>query len=345
MTLRPYAPCVKRVRHGLGPDVVRGATLEPATTALDLVDPARIDVGASRSAGEPRRAPASTRVVRRASASRAPLASTAPRTIVLRLHDADGAGRWGCAADLVDVLGSEGVRPPVAPPADHRSPLAGSDADLARLRAAVLDLHAALSAWPREGDERILLLASGVAAAGVLVALGAGLAAGAGGDDPLRRELLLDLREGDPLHELVVEEVAPRIAGAVLIDPAGAPGDWRDVALARIATPVALLERGGPTGARRLFDALLGSDRLHVMADSDETVTDLVAAWASRPADAPIEEVAAGWAAIGRSEARHARGAMAEAFPTEICRSDVAHDLLRLLRRAALGSAPRPGWS
>ena len=338
-----YAPAVNAPGRDGGPDPAhaplgRSAPVPPSGATLDVLDPARIDVDASRRAGEPRRGPARLR------ARFHPAPASAPSAPLLVLHD-EGAGapeRWGLPAAVLEV-----------PVADHAEgaggapdrSLASTDRDLARLRSSVLDLDAVLAAWPRRVDERIILVASGVAAAGALIALGAGLAAGVGAGEGLRHELLLDLFEGDTLHARIVDDVAPRIAAAVLIDPAGAANDWRDVALARITTPLALVERRAGAMARRAFAASGGSDRLHARVDSAAASAALAAALAARPARAVFEEAAARPVAFDLSEARQARAGSAEAWPTEICRSDFARDLLRTVWRAAAQSRLRPGWS
>lgn len=296
----------------------------------NLHDPARIDVRASRAAGEPRRTPARAQVRHRSGA-------WSKGSTLLFLHDlGDGAQEaWSRGPNVLDVLPVDRKVTPAEPSSwcDHR--LAASDADLASLRAAFLDLDAVLAAWPGASDERVALVASGTAAAAALIALGAGLSTSAGHGDTLRHELLLDLREGDTLHDRIVERVTERIAAAVLIDPAGEDGDWRDIAFARVTTPLALLERrGGPT-ARRAF-AVGGGDRLRAETISEASATDLAAALAARPAADVFADVAARPDAFGVDEVRQAHGCLVDVWPAEICRSDVARDLARTVWRTIL---------
>lgn len=293
-----------------------------------LHDPMRIDVRVSRVAGEPRRTPAHTRVRHRQGA--------ASGSTLVFLHGLGARERSSAGPDVLDVLpADDAVLVDVVPSrCDHR--LASTDADLATLRSALHDLDAVLAARPVASDERIVLIASGTAASAALIALGAGLSLNAGHGDGLRHELLLDLREGDALHDRIVERVAERIHAAVLIDAAGADTDWRDVAFARVTTPLALLEMcGGPT-ARRAFAAAAASDRLHARAMSEAGVADLaVALAAASPADVFVD-VAVRPEAYGLRDARLAHGRSDDVWPSEICRSDVGRDLVQTVWRTFL---------
>ena len=302
------------MRHGPAPEGV----------ILDLLDPARIDVLASRQAGEPRRTASPVRARRR------PGLRKASAGTVLVLHGTDAGAVVG-RADVLEVVASERGQPTREPCSGPPQPLASSDRELARLRSAVLDLYATLAAWPLTSHEHIVLVASGVSAAGALIALGAGLAPCAGKGDPLQYELLLDLVDGDPLAERVAVEVAPRISAAVLIDLAGVRDDWSEAALRRITTPVALVEVRGAPMARLGFAALGGSDRLHARFASEAAAGDLVAALAALPAREVFADVAAHPGAFGAMWARHAWGVVGDDGPTEICRSDWAIELLRWL--------------
>lgn len=343
MNSRPYARAVDGRRYGHGSIAGRDVTLDrrgrvpSGGIAMDVLDPARIDVSASRAAGEPRRASDRLR------AAYHPPATPEPRVTLLVLHAAGyvWSARWARGAAVLDVPGAGCGCEAAGPRSQACQPLAGTDQGLACLRAAVCDLHAVLTAWPRTVGEQFVLVASGVAASGALVALGAGLAAGAGDGDVLRSELLVDLYEGDALHDRVVDDVVPRIAAAVLIDPAGSERDWRDEALGRITTPVALIERRGAALGRRGFVAIRGSDRLHARVNADLAIIELVAALAVRPAGEVFEDAAARPDAFGFSEARRASGAPVEVWPMEVCRSDFALDVIRTVWWTATRPRPR----
>jgi hypothetical protein len=345
MNSRQYAPIMngRNDRHdpiaGRGVAFDRHAPVATRRVALDLLDPARIDVPASRAAGEPRRTPIRLR------AERLPPATPEPRATLLVLHDAmygGGAAGWARGAALLDVPGTGSGCAAAGQGSRACGPLAGTDQGVACLRAAVCDLHTILGAWPRAAGEQVVIVASGVAASGVLIALGAGLAAGAGDGDELRSELLLDLYEGDALHDRVVDDVVPRIAAAILIDPVGSASDWRHEALGRIKTPVALIERRGAAMAGRGFVAIRGSDRLHAHADSDRAILELGAALVQRPAREAFQDAVVRPDAFGLREARHASGAPVEVWPMEVCRSDFALDLIRNVWWMATGSRLRP---
>jgi hypothetical protein len=196
----------------------------------------------------------------------------------------------------------------VVEPYPPNRPLAQSDADVAALRAAVFDLHGVVRAQPQRPLERLILVATGTAAAAALVALGAGVSHAAITNDPLRDELLLDLLEGELLHERMVDDVAPRIAAAVLIDPSGAPSDWRAAALARITTPIAIVEERGAAMAALGYAALRASHRLHATTASEGAVATMLAALAEQSAPAVFASTAAQPAAFGLRSARHAPG-------------------------------------
>ena len=268
-----------------------------------LFDAARIDVNASRAAGEPRRSAVRIRTRHWASGAEA-----APATI-LALHET--RPHLICTGDrnlsVLAIYPAHAGSPRVERPAANR-PLAQSDAGLAALRAAVFDLHAVVRAQPQRPAERLILIASGIAAAASLVALGAGVSLSAITDDPLRDELLLDLLQGELLHERMVDDVASRFAAAVLVDPSGARDDWRDAALARVTTPIALLEQQGTAMARIGYPALRSSHRLHATNASKGAIANLLAALAEQDAAAVFANVAAQPAAVGLNNARHALG-------------------------------------
>jgi len=296
-------------------------------------------VRASREAGEPRRTPASIQVHRR------PPTGALQATIVA-LHDpiAHGASWSEHGVEVLDIHAAD-HGDPTPEGSSPGGPLACTDHDLARVRSAVFDLHAAISRRPRLEGERLLLVASGIAAGGALIALGAGLSANAITDDPLRHELLLDLFEGDLLHERMVDDVAPRIAAAVLMDPRGAPDDWRDAALGRVTTPVAFIEHRGAATARRGFAAIGGGQRLHAHIPSREGLPHLLAALAAQPTAEVFERVVARPAAFGANAARHAHGALAEPWPMEAPRTGDAHNLVRNLWRITTHAWLRHDWS
>lgn len=105
---------------------------------------------------------------------------------------------------------------------------------------------------------------------GTLLALGAGLGDHVFADpffgEPLRRELLADLLQGDPFYEDLVDGVTSRVKAAVLLAPWGGDRIWSDAALARVTTPL-LFAAGSEDDVahypaiRRLFDATTAADR------------------------------------------------------------------------------------
>lgn len=296
------------------------------STQWILHDPARIDVWASRAAGEPRRSSARIEVHRRANS-----ASTRARLLFLHEPRAARHDPWIAGPAVLDVGPPDHGGMPAEPTSPFDQHLAGTDADLASLRSALLDLDAVVAAWPEAADDRCVLVASGTAAAAALIALGAGLAPDAGQGDPLRHELLLDLLEGDALLDRVVDRVTARVSSAVLVDPAGADADWRDTALARVATPLALLDRRVGSATRRAFAAVVGGDRLHAQASSDAAVANLAAALVDATAADVFADVVRRPEAFGVRDARLAHGHVVDNWPTEICRSDFARDLAQTL--------------
>ncbi len=105
---------------------------------------------------------------------------------------------------------------------------------------------------------------------GVLTALGAGLEEGTFDDpffdQPMRRELLADLRLGHPFFEDLADGVTSRVKAGVLLAPWGGDRVWTDAALARVHTPL-FFAAGSEDDVsmypaiRRLFAATTSAER------------------------------------------------------------------------------------
>lgn len=105
---------------------------------------------------------------------------------------------------------------------------------------------------------------------GVLMALGAGLEDHTFDDpffdEPMRRELLADLRLGHPFFEDLADGVTSRVKAGVLLAPWGGERVWTDEALARVRTPL-LIAAGSEDDVseyhaiRRIFRAATSTER------------------------------------------------------------------------------------